>query len=322
MSLNFIIIGAQKAATSFVHDCLREHPSVQMAIDEIPSFESPDYEHGGKESILYSYSAPQGMICGIKRPSYLGKPEVLDRIQALCPGAKLILVLRNPVDRAVSAYFHYIKHRFIPCTDLSTGMERLLDGSLQKSHPAAKDILEYGFYGRHLRTYLDRFPKVQILVLFHEDIVADGKQAIRRVYRFLGIDPEYQPESIDSRPQAVLFQPFRIRVARLVSRLLFQHSADHQRIIAKQGNPVSRLVARALRKIDRKILAPILKNTRPVLPESLRESLVEAYRQDIEDLERILGRDLSAWKTSPKSRAKRSIRLAQRPAEPLSVALG
>ncbi len=207
MSLNFIIIGAQKAATSFVHDCLREHPSVQMAIEEIPSFESPDYEHGGKESILNSYSAPQGMICGIKRPSYLGKPEVPDRIHALCPGAKLILVLRNPVDRAVSAYFHYVKHRFIPFTDLSTGMERLLDGSLQTSHPAAKDILEYGFYGRHLRTYLNRFPKVQIHILFHEDIVADGKQVIRSVYRFLGIDPEYQPESIDSRPQAVLFQP-------------------------------------------------------------------------------------------------------------------
>lgn len=133
--------------------------------------------------------------------------------------------------------------------------------------------------------------------------------------------PNINPNPLIRDLRPFFSSPFRIRVARLVSRLLFKHSADHQRIIAKQGDPASRLAARALRKIDRKILAPILKNPRPVLPESLRETLVEAYREDIEDLELILGRDLSAWKSSSNSLISPSILLAH-PRLPAPSSLG
>jgi len=102
---DYIIIGAHKSASTFVHKCLMEHPDIYMPKDEIPFFEIPDYESSSLSELEKYFKGRKEKRFGIKRPSYIGKPEVPARISNDLPDAKLIAVLRDPVDRAVSSYY-------------------------------------------------------------------------------------------------------------------------------------------------------------------------------------------------------------------------
>lgn len=122
---NFIIIGAQKSASTFLQACLNDHPDIYMPYGETPFFESPDYERNNIRDLEKIFVDRDEKCIGIKRPTYIGKPEVPERILAHLPNAKLIAVLRNPIDRAISAYFHNINYGFIPAIDVETGSKSL-----------------------------------------------------------------------------------------------------------------------------------------------------------------------------------------------------
>jgi len=297
MSIDFIILGAQKAGSTFLHQCLREHPSISMPIEEIPFFESPDYEIAGPAAFESRYGEPpSGMVLGIKRPSYLARPEVPARIRAHLPEAMLIAVLRNPVDRAVSAYFHYMRNGFLPLQDVNEGLQSFLEGNFPKSYPAARDILEYGLYATQLRRYRLLFPADQMHVLLHDDIVNDGLKAVQSVYAFLGVNPEYIPRGIHSRPQAVLYDPVRLRLAIYANRLRYHTSEDNRRIFVRGGAWPSFWAIKAMAAIDRYLLRVVFGNEKPILHAELRARLINHFRREMDELEGILGRSLSVWR--------------------------
>ena len=104
--LDFVIIGAQKSASSFVHLCLLDHPEVYIPEKEIPYFENPDYKKKDLKNIILTtkeYKKNYKAI-GIKRPNYLGKDEVPARIFKNNPNIKLIVVLRNPIESHFSIF--------------------------------------------------------------------------------------------------------------------------------------------------------------------------------------------------------------------------
>jgi Sulfotransferase domain len=191
---NFLIIGAQKAATTFLHHRLAAHPAIFMPEDEIAYFEDPDYHETplSQFQALFGCASP-GQVIGIKRPSYLALPESAARMRRLIPGAKLIAVLRNPLDRAVSAYFHNIRYGVLPCVPVARGLCNLIEGKWEKSYPRSAEVIEFGYYARHLSVYLDLFPRSQLLVLLHEEIEADPDTQIRRALGFLGSTRRRRP---------------------------------------------------------------------------------------------------------------------------------
>ena len=124
--LDFMIIGAQKSCSSYVHFCLLDHPEVYIPEEEIPYFENPDYENKDLTKIKLDSCKEYKMI-GIKRLNYLGEDEVPKRIFKNNPKIKLIAILRNPIERAISAYFHNIKYGFIPVINLEKGLLKILN---------------------------------------------------------------------------------------------------------------------------------------------------------------------------------------------------
>jgi hypothetical protein len=297
MSIEFIILGAQKAGSTFLHQCLREHPSVSMPVEEIPYFESPDYEGAGAGAFESRFGERRpGIVFGIKRPSYLARPEVPARIHAHLPAAKLVAVLRNPVDRAVSAYFHYMRNGFLPLQDVNQGLRSFLEGEIPEKYPAARDILEYGLYATQLRRYQPLFPAEQMRILLHDDIVDNGLKAVQGVYAFLGVDPEYVPRGIHSRPQAVLYDPVRLRLAIFAGRLRYRKSEDNRRVFVRSGAWPSRFAIRAMSAVDWHLLRKVFGNKKPILHADLRAGLLNHFRSEIDELEGILNRKLTAWK--------------------------
>ncbi len=293
----FIIIGAQKSASSFLQNCLAEHPDIWMPVGETPFFESPDYETQERADLNKIFEGRQENHLGIKRPNYIGKPEVPARITTDCPDAKIIAVLRNPVDRAVSAYFHQIKSGFLPPIPWEKGLEALVsEPDFTDRHPRSREILEFGKYHKYLAMYEHFFTRGQVLTMLHEDILANPQECIAQAYRFLGADDGFVPHNaIESTPQAVVYQPARVRLQSYRPRLLYHFNHDRTRMTGRTKNPLRVALAAGIIGLDRILLSRFLGNAKPKIPPALRQHIADYYKQDREQLQTLINRDLSDW---------------------------
>ncbi len=289
---NLIVIGAQKSASTFIQDCLAEHPDVYMLNGETPAFESPDYEAGALNALEKAFEGKSQAVLAIKRPCYVGKNEVPQRIFEHLPHAKLLAILRDPVDRAVSAYYHNIKYGFIPNIDIEIGMRKILLGEYQKKYPRSSEIIEFGFYYKHLNHYRHFFERNQLCILFHKDILGDRLGNVRKVYEYLGIDSQFIPSALKTHPNDAVYQPARLAFLRLQNPILYRYSADRMRLFSKRHNPLGKMLGKAISSFDRRILSNLLGNQRPEISQSLKLELYSVYNEDISNLEKLINRKL------------------------------
>jgi hypothetical protein len=192
----FLIIGAQKAGTTWLRALLRRHPAVYMPDREVHFFnKDPHYEQGLDWYARWFQAVDDGQLVGEKSPNYLwtnvpaegsDAPNGHRRIADAIPDVQLIALLRDPVDRAISAYNHHLCRGRLPP---HVSMERVLFGDHQ--HLCRRHgILTMGAYDRHLKDYLEVFDRDQLLVLiFEEHVVADPDAGLRRACAFLDLDP-------------------------------------------------------------------------------------------------------------------------------------
>ena len=150
--IDFIIIGGQKCGSTYLQNIISDHPAVNMIPGETPYFENPDYDQYGKDA-LDILPKKISMLTGCKRPTYLSKAEVPSRIHSYNSEAKIIVILRNRIDRFKSAYFHYMNQGFIPIKPINKGIINLLDGSWKDKYPRSSEILEFGLYYEGLKRY-------------------------------------------------------------------------------------------------------------------------------------------------------------------------
>lgn len=295
---NFFIVGAQKAGTTFVQGCLADHPDIFMVPGEVPFFQDPDYRRksiGGFEE-LFSQAGDKKII-GIKRPDYLGKPEVPGRIRNYCPDAKLLMIFRDPVERAVSDYFHNINYGFIPPVGIERGMRKLLKGAYEDTYPRSPEIIEFGFYCKHLKHYLEHFKKEQIHTIIFDDIRNNPMKVFRGIYDFLGISGNHVPQRLHERPQAVIYSLPRLKLLRLRNSFLYDYNNDRTRLEIKKRGSLDRFFVRWIDRFDKKILSKICSGIKPTLSPALNEELTAVYRKDIMGLSELLNTDLSRWLT-------------------------
>ena len=293
----FVIIGAQKSSSTFVQTCLAEHPDIYLPLGETPFFESPDYENSDISDLEAIFDGRSESCVGIKRPNYLGKAEVPSRILEHLPDAKLIVVLRNPIDRAISAYFHNVNYGFIPPLNVEEGIGKLISNpSFADSYKRAPEIIEFGYYYEQLIRFSDFMENNQLLILLHEDIIAKPLESIQGVYRYLGVDSDYIPDSLDSRPQKVLYNLQRLKFMRYRNRFMYSYNNDRTRLSEKKMNLIDMFFAGTITAIDSILLAQFYPNVKPVVSDEFKKMLYELYRNDIESLESLIDRDLSLWK--------------------------
>ena len=295
--VDFIVIGAQRSASTYVSACLRDHPGLFMCADEVPYFEHPFFESSPPSALRAVFAeATDDQRRGIQRPDYLARSECPGNIRSLAPDARLLAVLRDPVARAISAYFWYVQFGLLPPLPLDDGLTNLLDGWTDPGHPRAFEILELGYYGRHLSRYIDAFGGDQVLTLLDADLGdIDG---FGRVYGFLGVDPTHRPTAVSRTTNAGVHDLRRLRFLRARRRLAWSWDSvtEYSYQPRRRRRPVASLVSAGVVAVDRAVLARVLTSPRPTLPPDLEGRLRASYADDIGLLESLLGRDLSAWR--------------------------
>ncbi len=180
---NFVGIGVQKGGTSWWYELIAEHPSVTSRADihkerhYLSRFASQPF--GGSEVETYYGWFPrrEGTITGEWTPDYLGYPWVPGLLARAAPAAKLLVIVRDPVER------------------FRSGLSFRLSQGAFETEATVTDAIRQGFYARGLRRFLDYFPTDHILVLQYERCALEPVEELDATYRFLGL-PAYQPDRL------------------------------------------------------------------------------------------------------------------------------
>jgi hypothetical protein len=268
---NLIIIGAMKCGTTSMHQYLRKHRQIAMSgRKELDFFIAGRGWEKGVD--WYASQFPAGTpIRGESSPNYTASQlfaGVPARMHQVVPGARLLFMVRDPIERLVSHWMH----------NYSNGRE---------SRPLADVILEDRYVGRSLywtqiAGFLEYYPRSQILVVGMDELAADRQGTVQRVLRFLEVDTD-----------------FRVRTSRR------KNSSTRRRRKTAAGNWIAgthlgkrvdalpdrwRWAARQL------LYYPFSRRVeRPELPDPVRRRLVDRIRDDAHRFREFAGRDFSGW---------------------------
>ncbi len=271
----FLGIGVPRGGTTWLHTLLASHPDVYMPTrrKEVRFFDR--HYDLGLEWYESFFCQPEDRgkyrAIGEISPQYLYCEQCPDRISATLPDVKLMLMLRHPIDRAYSQFGFSVQRRNYQGTF----------GDFLGSRPKA---LETGFYSLHVKRYLDRFDRAQILPLVFEETFADTNGARRRVADFLGIAAErfpavasYRRVNASTVPTFAAASGITTTLGRRLRRWKLEGVVDLGRRLGIQ---------RALFRGN--ALAP--------LRADVRRALGGRYAQEFDELERCLDIDLSRWR--------------------------
>jgi hypothetical protein len=298
---DFVIIGAQKAASTTLMWWLSRHDDVWLPPTEDAFFRDPLYSRARLPAFAAQYSGHHERRLGLKCPDYLGRPEVPRRLRRDLHSAQLIVSLRDPIKRAVSAYYWHMRWGMLPIASPEVGLSRILDGEYAEHDRNAVDILEWGLYHRHLSSYLDVFPRDALLIVLDEDLRQDPESVWASTASFLGLDPENHGRPVMSgqveRNPGIYAVP-RLRFLRLRTPLVLRRDPDSgYTSIPKPKDPLRRTLSNVVAGTDRYLLRHLFDNRAPALSNTLYGRLAEYYSEDVAALEGLLDRDLSRWLT-------------------------
>jgi Sulfotransferase domain len=295
---DFVIIGAQKAGSTALMQQLRDHPQVFLPAGETRYFRDPWYLFQDP-SVLSSEVAttkPGVLRRGIKCPDLLGLDECAPRVLDALGEVQLIAVLREPVARAVSAYYWYMQWGYLPVEPPDIGLRRILDGAYADAYPRAAEILEFGLYGKHLARWTDLFGAERLLVLVDEELRARPERELTAAFGFLGVSTDAPVPRRHASVNTGVYSVERLRfLQRRHRHILREIPGFTGRYLQRPRSPRGWAVDRSVAAIDRLVLARIYPNERPQLAPDVQAQLVDYYRDDVVVLQRLTGRDLTGW---------------------------
>lgn len=298
---NFLIIGAAKSGTSALLAYVQQHPQIFtspiketgfFALEgETPSFAGPGDGPSNSRFItdLDRYQslfrrANGAIAIGEQSDLYLSSSKAPARIRHYLPHAKLIAILRNPVDRAHSAYRHMVRDRREPLASFEEAL-RADDTRVAANWHPIWHLKSRGFYYVQMKRYFDLFDRSQITIYTYDEFEADPAVVLQDIFRFLEVDPSFTPDvsvrhNVGGTPKS-----------RLLHEMLVSRSAVKDAI-----KPFLPQAARnRLIKLKSTLLESNTTRSGSKLSPETRRSLIELYRDDVGKLESLIDRDLSHW---------------------------
>lgn len=280
LKIHFIGVGGSRCATNWISKCLGEHPEIYVSYpNELSFFSHPkkgksNYELEGIKGYYKRFGGAGKKKAGEFSPTYFSDSKVPEVIKKNFPNVKILISLRNPVQRYHSEMEYFRNFQYMKCDE--------------------KEVIDNSLYYEKLSRYLKIFPKKNIKIVFVEDIKKDSLKFIQDIYEFLEVEKNFVPRDIDKRANPMSKAKYPV---------LEYYRQGFSKIIEflKENNLgfiVNFFRFTRLNKVSWKIWE---KNREPVeikkLSEDEKEKLMKIFLPDIEKVEKLLGRDLSEWKS-------------------------
>lgn len=273
---NLIIIGAAKAGTTSLHRYLKVHPEIWMSpVKELNFFDAGVNWDKGVD--WYSRWFPRALpVRGESSPKYTSAPwctGAAERMASVIPDAKLVYVVRDPLERMISDYVDAAYHGIAPWLQPFDALVR---------DPASR-VYSQSLYWTQLQPFRACYPDERILVVDHHELLHRRGEALRRIFEFLGVDPTFTHPSFA-----------RVHNA---SRHKRQRKPFAQRLSVRLDRALSYYVSLRVREwvpsvVSRAFTEEIM---RPELPPDLRPQLEEVFHEEAERLRAWSGLPLASW---------------------------
>lgn len=266
---SFIVVGAAKAATTWIADQLRSRPDVFMPGPE-PHFFTREHARGVAHYAEWFADARADQMVGEKSADYLADPDAAQRIADVLPTVKLVAQLRDPVARAYSDYCMLFRRGHVSA-DVAAYLDR--------TRTTQPRFLDDGLYARHLQRYFDHFPRDRIRIILHDDISAAPDRVAAEVTDFLDLP--------------------RLPFTEVERRVNDSASALLPLALRRLPQPLKNIAAplrssRAFNQVRDLFARPV---AYPPFDDDLRRRVEDFYRDDIARLGVLIDRDLSRWIT-------------------------
>ncbi len=293
---SFVVIGAARAGTTALHSYLRQSPQIFMPDRKEPNFfafedevlacQGPgaDFINNSVTRLadyraLFDAAAP-GALIGEASPLYLYAEKAPRRIAHHIPKARLVAVLRNPVDQAFSHFLYATKYRIEPVADFAEALRRE-DERMASGWQPLFGYSRFPRYADQIARYHAVFPKEQLLIRTYDEFQAEPSRVVGDILRHIGADTSFRPDmreklNAGGRPKNAAFQDFLMKsnpLTRAIGLVVPQKARMRIR---------DRLAALNLRRDDD-------------MPRAARQLLHDRLDDQIRALGPMIGRDLSSW---------------------------
>jgi len=286
MEVDFFIVGAPKAGTTSLYHYLNEHLEVEMSSQKEPDYFSDDalQEQGmyyGKNRIdtLDKYNNlfvnPQAKLRGEGSVSYFFYYDVPNKIKKYNPDSKIIIMLRNPIDRAFSHYLMDYRLGLV-----SESFEDIVkkNSNHKYAHLFYQQYIQVGEYANQLKRYLNVFNRENILLIDYEDFKKDVAGVVNKTYLFLGVNDDFQPNL--NKKHNTYSMP-KNRIIRYIYSFV------------PLRNLLTSIFSKEMIKSTRNFL--FKSDKKPIMQVETRLFLKKHFEKDVNELSELLNKDYTKW---------------------------
>jgi hypothetical protein len=284
--IDFICVGVQKAGTSTFHDIIKQHPSLELPLYKETHFfnDNNKYRKGIDHYFEFYFKKKKKLFMGEITPEYSYFDYCADRIHKAFGAIKILLILRNPVDRA---YSHYLMTRrrgleplsFKEALEQETNRLNTYDNAINFSY------IDRGRYVEQIKRFQHKFGNENVKIILFEDLIKNTEKTILSVSSFIGL-PHYNynysvKSNSASEPKSTFLRDFIHKpnwIKKRVGSLI----------------PSKKIKDYLMINLNKKNLKPSKKEE---IPYSFKKEIYETYFiEEIENLETIINTDLGHWK--------------------------
>ena len=298
---DFFVVGGSRCGTTSLHHALTHHPGIYVPPDKSPNYftaeDMADYPGSAAMAAMKGHSvtteaeyqalftpARDGQLLGEVSPVYLQSIHTAGRMAQYSPTARIMAILRDPVDRA---FAHYVGRRR-DGLEARSRFEETIAGELAdpRHRPVAFNCyLAIGRYAHFLQPFYNAFPAERIKLLFFDDLVRDPVAVLQDLFGFLGVEPLGDRLPLEQKNRGGIIRNPLLRAVWTRTALLRAGLRRH--------------LPGAIRDSIGKLFLSDMQ--RPTLDPALRDELRGYFADDLRELEILSGRPLDGWRQPAQS---------------------
>ena len=293
---NFFIVGAPKSGTTALYCYLRQHPEIFMCKPKEPQFFADDI-CGDQRNVttlsayLDCFKEARTRVIGESSTCYLGSPIAPGHIREFCPQARIIIMLRNPIDVMRAQHSEGLVGGSEHIVDFDLALDSQEPRRYRSGPFKGQKVVRLGYrdlviFSPQVKRFVDTFGDSNVHVIVYDEFAKDARLVCKNALAFLGVSPNYE------LPVDVVNANRRIR------------STIFQDLLRRPPKTIQGLARAFLPRSTRQMAATYLNNLnvqfvpRPVMDREFRKRLERDYAEDVRQLSRLIDRDLSHWITT------------------------